>query len=108
MVGGRISGEDNGLKVHDVDGNVRISNSFGGKIRGDRDNGVDIDDVEGDVRIDNVPEPRIEQPRDAIVRAASNRAITVNSMFRTLADLGLPVVDLLAPKPGTTTNDRHY
>src|SRR5690606_3737515 len=49
-IAGTIRGDDDGIKISDVDDDVRIDNRFGGSITGHDGNGVSVEDV-GDAAI---------------------------------------------------------
>lgn len=51
--GGHITEADDGIRVAHVDDDVTIDNAFGGRIRGGNDDGIDIHDVGGNVSVYN-------------------------------------------------------
>src|SRR6185437_13039188 len=52
-IAGNIEGDNRGVRISDVDDDVRIDNRFGGNITGHDGNGIDIDNAGDDVTIKN-------------------------------------------------------
>ena len=78
---GDISGDDNGVKIADVDDNVQIDNRFGGNISGHDENGVDIDDVGDEVTIRNSASGTIKGHDDGVHIRDVDDGVSIDNRF---------------------------